>query len=128
MSKLKELVLYDTGLTYKGQHVQTGFAPTATGGNLVIQCGLKRRTIPLRQILSNVAEPAPEGTTAEDLVTLDKLEPRLAIMVMDADSDVNEKARYLAKCAVLALVREMRDERRAEAGLPKVKWKKGEDE
>ena len=113
----------ETGLKHKGKPVTTQVVPGPGGGSLVFRCGLKRRRIPLAQILSNVVEPRPEGVTDEDLVDLGALYRRLRTMVFDAPEDVDEKARYRARCATLALVRAMRDERREEAGLPPVQWR-----
>lgn len=111
------------GLTHNGKPVSMHIAPGKAGGMLVFRCGLRKRRIPLAQILSNVVEPKPTGLTDEDLVNLEEIERRASIMVINAPDDVSEKARYSAKVALLALIRELRDERREEAGLPPVDWR-----
>jgi hypothetical protein len=111
-------------LTHKGKPVEATIVPDAQGGHLLFKCGMKKRRVPLHQVLANVLEPKPAGTTAEDLVDLRALEPRVAIMALAAETDEDEKALLRAKCALLRLVRGLRDERRADAGLPPVSWER----
>lgn len=122
MKKLTARKTFDTGLKLRGKPVTVGLEPGVGGGKLLFKSGVKSARISFRQILANVLEPKPAGVTDEDLVDLGSLENRIGIMVLNAETDEEEKALCAAKCKVMNLVRDMRDERRLEAGLRAVTW------
>ena len=128
--KLEEFEVFDTGLKHRGKPVTVGLQPAKGGGILIFKCGMKRRRVPLAQILTNLLQPDYEGTTDEDMVNLGALESKIATMALNAETDEEEKAIYKAKTKLLRVVRNMRDDAREEAGMPPVtyRWKGGGDE
>lgn len=112
MRKPKELA---TGLTHKGQPVKVTVAPTKEGGDLYLQKGHKRKVIPLATILANVLEPKPDAVSPADWVELATLENRLMVTGHECSQD--------ARGLLFEVVRELRNERREDRGLPPVRWR-----
>lgn len=121
--KLEETEIFDTGLTHRGDAVEVGLKPSRTGGVLLFRSGMKKRAIPLAQILANVVEAKPPGVCDADWVELGALERRVAILALDID--LGDKEAHALKVALWQLVRAMRDERRDDRDLPPVRWEKG---
>jgi len=127
-TELTKPVTRDSGLKRDGSPVYVSLVPTDDGGAVAFREKGKRgqgKVIPLRHLMGDaqgikrtpVKPPAGEvdrdGLTAADTVDLGSLEARLMI-------DGEEVMTPDVKGRLWSIIREMREERREEMGLPPV--------
>lgn len=124
MEKLTKPIILDTGLMHRGDFVSVAIQPSENGGDLVFRNGLKRKAIPLHQILSNVVESRPSNVCAADWVDLAALETAIMIYAEECEEDYPLKARSV----LYKVTRGLRDKRRADRGEHPVVWAAPRDE
>ena len=121
IKKLKSRIVRDSGLKTTKGRVLVVLEPSCSedeqsGGYLgFLHCG-KKKKISLQQILSNMINPKATGLMDKEKVDLNALESR--IMIQHESTFTPEIKGYL-----FHIIRQIRDEKRKERGMPPVIWR-----